>query len=344
MKPNDGTATIHDVAARAGVAAATVSRALNRSGYVSAETRARVERAISELGYSPNRLAQALRLKQSGTVALVVTDITNPFWTTVARGVEDTVNAAGFSLILCNTDESPEKQEQYLSVLLRKQIDGLLLVPACCDVAATLGEIRSQGVEVVLLDQRVPGTNADIVRGDSEGGAYRLVRHLIERGHQRIAVLSGSQQIPTAADRVAGYRRALAEAGLPVDERLVFYGTYTQAGGYAGAQKALAVEPQPTAFFAANNFIAIGALRALKAAGLRVPEDLALVAFDDLTSELVIEPFLTSVDHPAYEMGRRATELLLARMAGTVSGPYQEVVLPTELVVRRSSGPVVHPG
>jgi LacI family transcriptional regulator len=328
--------TIRDVAKRAGVAPTTVSRVINNSGYVSNTTRGRVETAIDDLGYVPNRLARSLRLKRTHTLGLIVTDITNPFWPAVARGVEDTAHEADFEVILCNTDESEAKQERYLDVLLQKRVDGILLVPACA--SAALGEwIRNQTIPIVLLDRRVDCAKVDTVRGDSEDGAYQLVRHLISLGHERIAVLSGPQNVSTAVDRVAGYRRALAEAGLEARAEWVQWGRFSQASGYEATERLLATSPRPSALFAVNNFLAVGALRALRNAGLRVPEDMSVVSFDDLTSELVIEPFLTVAHQPAYEMGQRAAELLLDRLSGDSPNGYQEVVLPAKLTIRRSS-------
>lgn len=330
--------TIRDVAKRAGVAPTTVSRVVNNSGYVGKETRERVEATIAEMGYVPNTLARSLRFKKTNTLALVLPDVTNPFWTTVARGVEDAASDRGFNVILCNTDESETEQAKYLTVLLQKQIDGILLAPArSTDEPVTA--IQKQGVPVVVLDRRVPGNQVDMVRGDSVKGAYRLVRLLLTLGHQRIAMLGGPQDVSTALDRVAGYRQALVETGLDADGSLIYYGEFTQASGYEMTQQALTATPRPTALFAANNFIAIGSLRALRDAGLRVPEDMTLVSFDDLPPAFVIDPFLTVAAQPAYEMGHQATELLLARLSGQAPKEYQEIVLPTETIVRRSSGP-----
>lgn len=331
--------TIRDVAKRAGVAPITVSRVINRSRNVSEATRARVQEAIDELGYVPNRLARSLRLKRTHTLALVVTDITNPFWTTVVRGVEDAAQDAGFNVILCNTDECEAKQEQYLDILLQKRVDGIVLVPARAS-AKLVDWIQRQTTPVVVLDRRVPSVRADVVRGDSEGGAYQLVRHLLSLGHRQIAVLSGPKDVSTAADRVDGYCRALAEAGLEIRADWIRYGSFSQASGYEMAQQVLAASPRPTALFAINNFIAIGALRALRDAGLRVPEDMSVVTFDDRTSGLVTEPFLTVADQPAYEMGQKAADLLLTRLSGSAGNGYQEIVLPIEITVRRSSSPL----
>ncbi|MCU0503842.1 MAG: LacI family transcriptional regulator [Anaerolineae bacterium] len=330
-------ATIREVAERAGVSTMTVSRVINNSGYTSRAARARVEAVIAEMGYVPNALARSLRFKQTKTLALVLSDITNPFFTTIARGVEDVANRHGFNVIFGNTDESEEKQAEYLNVLVQKQVDGVLLVPAL-STEGPVAFLRSRGVPVVVLDRRVPECSTDGVRGDSVQGGYELTKLLLGLGHRRIAILSGPPEVSTAADRVAGYRRALAEAGLNCDPVLILHGLLRQAGGYQMTQQALALTPRPTALFAANNFIAIGAYRALRDARLHVPDDLAMVAFDDLPPALILEPFLTVAAQPAYEMGQCATEMLLARLAGKGPDARQEVVLPVEIIIRCSSG------
>jgi LacI family transcriptional regulator len=330
---------IRDVAKLAGVAPITVSRVINNSGYITDETRQRVESAIRTLGYVPNSLARSLRSHKTRMLALVLTDITNPFWTTVARGVEDAASDAGFSVILCNTDESDYEQERYIRIILEKQVDGVLLVPAG-DPREPVRTIRSQQAPVVVLDRRVPADlETDVVRCDSLGGAYQLVKLLTDLGHRRIAILTGPEAVSTAADRVAGYRQALSEAGIGWEQ--VLYGEYTLQSGYDLATRSLQIPFCPTAFFAGNNFLAIGALRALRDHGLKVPEEFALVGFDDLPESLVVDPFLTVAAQPAYEMGHRATELLLARLNGQAPESCQEVILPTRLIVRRSSGDAI---
>ena len=328
--------TIRDVAKRAGVATMTVSRVINNSGYVSEATRAKVEAAVEELGYVPNMLGPSLRFNQTNTLALLVTDITNPFWTAIARGAEDAAHSKGYSVILCNSDESPEKQEQYLAMLLKRQIDGILLAPAC-SAAEPVELIKKQGVAVVVLDRSVPVSDVDIIRGDSTGGAILLTKHLLDLGHRRIAMLSGPQEVSTSRDRVAGYRRALREAGLEPNEDNIYWGHYTIASGYRMTEKTLASTLPPTAIFAANNFIAIGAWRALREAGLQVPREMSLVSFDEIPEAISIDPFLTVVAQPTYEMGYKAAELLLTRLASAGPTEYQSILLPTEIIVRRSS-------
>jgi LacI family transcriptional regulator len=329
--------TIYDVAKKAGVAPITVSRVINQTGYISADKRQRVEAAVAELGYVPNRLASSLRSRRTHTLALVLSDITNPFFTNLARGVEDTASDAGFTVIFCNTDESEAEEQKYLDVLLQKRVDGILLVPARSN-PDTLRMLQHNGTPVVVLDRRIPHAQADVVRGDSEGGAYQLTRLLLGLGHRCIAMLTGPKNVSTSADRVAGYRRALSEAGLARRQQMVFFGDFRQASGYQMAQQALAAQPRPTGLVAANNFITIGALKALQEAGLRVPEDMALVGFDDLPPAMLAFPFFTVATQPSYEIGQTGTRLLLERLENPAARPFQEIILPTEVIERQSSG------
>jgi LacI family transcriptional regulator len=327
--------TIREVAKLAGVAPITVSRVINNSGYISDKTRQKVEAAVSQLGYVPNSLSQSLRWKQTGMLALVLTDVTNPFWTTVARGVEDAASEAGYHVILCNTDESPVKQEEYLTALLQKRVDGVLLVPAL-DTLDDIQRVQALKVPLVVLDRRLSQPLADSVRCDSESGAYQLTRLLLERGHRRIALLTGAEHVATATDRVEGYRRALRAAGFAESDEIIFHGGFSLESGLEMAQQALALDPRPTAIFAANNFIALGLLKTLRASDLRVPEDISVVGFDDLPASLLIDPFLTVAAQPAYEMGAQATKLLIKRLAGSGAESPQEIVLPVEVVERKS--------
>ena len=329
--------TIHDVAKRAGVAPITVSRVINNSGYASEETRRRVESAVAELGYVPSGPARSLRLKRTNSIALVLTDITNPFFTTVARGVEDVASEAGYTVTYCNTDEDELKEQKNIDLLLQQQVDGILLVPALSRTD-TVNFIQGYNIPVVVLDRRMPEADADIVRCDSEDGAYQLVSYLLELGHRRIAILTGPDGTSTADDRLAGYRRAMLNAGLEVMGDDVFRGSFTQDSGYEMARQAMALETRPTAIFAANNFIAIGALKALQSLDLSVPEDVSLVGFDDLPEALVMFPFLTVAAQPAYQMAKEATGLLLARIVGEAPELHQEIILPTELIIRHSAG------
>ena len=330
--------TIGDVAKHAGVSAMTVSRVLNNYGYVKEETRERVDKAIAELGFVPNALARSLRFKRTNTLALILTDITNPFFTTIARSVEDAASEKGFNVMFCNTDESQAKETEYLNVLLQKQVDGVLLVPATSNTES-ISLLQERSVPVVVIDRRIPDMQVDTVRCDSELGAYQLTKYLLDLSHRQIAILGGTETVSTSVDRITGYQRAFAEANLEYSQDMVRYGQFTSQSGYDVTQELLNLERPPTAFVATNNFIAIGAYRALQEAGLQVPHDVSLVAFDDIPAALVFNPFLTVVGQPAHEIGRQATNLLLSRLNGGNTNPPQEIILPLTMTIRQSSGP-----
>jgi LacI family transcriptional regulator len=329
--------TVLDVAKRAGVAPITVSRVINNSGYISQATRERVESAVKELGYVPNTLARGLRSKRTKTLALVVTDITNPYFTLMARGVEDAAGASDYTVVYCNTDESEAKEEKYANILAQRQVDGVLLVPSCGNIK-TINFLISNDINVVTIDRHVSGVEIDSVRSDSEDGAYRLIKLLIRLGHERIAMITGPKDVSTSVDRVAGYQRALIESGLGNNEH-VYYGAFIQESGYELTRQAMMHPSQPTAIFGGNNFITIGIIKALHDLNIGVPGDISVVGFDDLPESMLLSPFLTVAAQPAYEMGRVATELLLKRISGEQSGGYENLILPTEVIERASTGP-----
>ena len=327
--------TIKDVAARAGVGTMTVSRVLNASGYVAESMRQKVQRAIDDLGYVPNQMARGLRSRRSGTIALLVTDITNPFFTTLARGAEDAASDGGSLLLLCNTDEREDEELRYMRMLVEKQVDGVLLVPARRGTAA-IRLATENGVSVVALDRAPELSGIDVVRCDAREGSYELGKLLLAKGHRGFAILAGPRGVPTSDDRVEGFQKALREANVSPAE--VRYGELTLGSGADMAHKVVEAEGRPTAIFAVNNFLAYGALREFERAGIRVPEDIAVVAFDDLPEALLQFPFLTMVAQPAYEMGRMGIELLQERLAKEPRKEAKEILLPCNLVVRKSSG------
>ena len=331
--------TLLDVARLAGVSPMTVSRVVNGSGAVSPRTRARVQRALAETGYMPNTLARSLRARRTDTIALLLPDMTNPFFTTLAHGVETAAREAGISLLLANSDERAEEERRLVSILLQRQVDGILVVPAGSG-AETIRACRDQHVRVVVVDRRPETPDVDVVRADAEGGAFELGRLLVGLGHREMAVLTGPASVLTAVDRVAGFRRALEEAGAPPPH--VVNGAFSIESGRAMALRAMERRPPPSAIFAANNFIAIGVQHALHEIGVRVPEDVALVGFDDLPQAMVTFPFLTVAAQPAFEIGRQAVAMLLDGVANP-DRPAREVILPTEIVVRRSSGDPIGP-
>ncbi len=331
--------TIHDVAKLAGVAPITVSRVINNSGYINENTREKVEAAIAKLGYVPNVLARSLKSKRTNTLALVFTDITNPFFTIIARGVEDTAGDAGFNVIFCNTDESQEKEDNYVQVILQKQVDGILLVPAGSNTKS-IQIIKDQGTPLVILDRRIDTADVDIVRGDSVGGARLLTQHLIDLGHRHIALINGPHNVSTSEDRLIGYEQVMEENGLK-DNIQSYYGQFSQVSGNNLTRIIFEKEPKPTAIFAANNLIAIGALRALNELGYRIPKDVALVSFDDIPENLTMFPFMTAVSQPSYEMGKSATELLISRIKNGSDDGYRDIVYPVDFIKRDSSGSAI---
>jgi LacI family transcriptional regulator len=296
-----------------------------------------VLQAIDQLHYVPNTLARSLRSHQSHTIALIVPDITNPFWTTVARGVEDTAAENDYRTILCNTDEDPVKETNYLHLLVERRVDGVIIAPATCE-KKRLALVKQLQMPCVLIDRRVAGFMADSVYGDSRSGARMLIDHLIDLGHRRIALINGPSTISSAQDRADGYRESLETHGIAVEESLIFQGEFKQESGYRLSGQTLACDPRPTAIFAANNFIALGVLQALQEADLRVPEDMALVCIDDVPYLSAIDPFLTVAAQPAYEMGESAARLLIERLTTNRTSEVREIVLAPQLIIRRSCG------
>ena len=333
-------ATIHDVAKLAGVAPITVSRVINNSGYVSDHVRGKVNHAIQALGYVPNVLARSLKSKRTNTIALVFTDITNPFFNTIARGVEDSASSAGFNVIFCNTDESNDQEQKYIQLLIQKQVDGILLVPANSQ-SESIKFIQDQKTPLVVIDRSVPNQDVDMIRGDSEAGAYQITTHLIELGHQRISLLTGPQGVSTAEERIKGYCRAMKVHNL---ENFIdfHYGNFSRQSGIDATRALFMGQVKPTALFAANNLIAVGALSVLRELGLSVPEQVSVVSFDGIPENLTVIPFLTTVNQPSYEIGKQATELLISRIKNDGDSPneWQQIIFPTTLVIRKSSGKV----
>jgi len=334
-------ATITDVAKLAGVSPVTVSRVINDAPLVNLKTRARVEQAIRELGYVPNVAAASLRSKRTRSLALILPDVTNTFWTTVARGVEDTAQSRGYSVFLCNTDEDLTKQARYLEFVASQRVDGVVIAP-CGRDAGNLARLRDRDIPTVIVDRCIDGWETDTVLGDSLSGAHALVKHLIGLGHRRIAIISGPHNTSTAEDRVTGYCIALSEAGIAPDPRLIQRGEYRTASGEELAYQLLDEQPRPTAIFAANNAISMGVIDAAAKRGLRIPQDLALVCFDDLPSISHLFPFLTVVVQPVYEMGVNAAQLLLSRLDAAAPLDPRHIILPTRMILRHSCGARLH--
>lgn len=329
-------ATIREVARAAGVSVATVSRVLNAAPGVKDETRRKVERVIQRLDYRPNSLARSLVTRKSRTIGLLVRDITNPFYPEIARAIEDALNRLGYNLILCNTDASVRKEKAYVDVLRAQRVAGIIFsAPRMAD--RTVLDLQAAGdIPFVLTVRRVSGVHRDIVTSDDRGGASQAVAHLAGLGHARIGHIAGPRDSWTAAARLDGYRGTLRELGLTGRDAWVQRGDLTQATGFKAMQRLLAQAERPTAVFCANDAMALGAWEAVLAAGLRVPDDMALVGFDGVDWGGFKLTGLSTVAVPKYELGDLAARLLIRRIEGD-SAPPQDVVLPVSLVVRRSS-------
>jgi LacI family transcriptional regulator len=332
--------TIRDVAERAGVSSMTVSRVINESTRVSPETRSRVERAISDLGYVPSRLARGLSARRTGTLAVIVPDVANPFFTLIVRAAEEVARRAGYRAILCDTRADLTVEREVIEEMIAHRVEGIAIAPVSDRSREQLRRLAAFGIPFVLLDRTVPGIDADAVLGDSSDGAERLVEHLIALGHRRIGLIVESDEVSTARDRRAGYEAAHRAAGLELDTALVAETTVDPSGGFEGMSRLLELEQRPTAVFTVNNLVALGAIEAVRAAGLEVPDDVALVCFDDIEYASRLYPFLTVMEQPAETFGALGAQLLLERIERRAPERPRVVVLPAEFVVRRSCGAV----
>ncbi|MCC7209927.1 MAG: LacI family DNA-binding transcriptional regulator [Anaerolineae bacterium] len=328
--------TISEVAKQAGVSRATVSRVVNNNPRVDPALRMRVLATIEALGYQPNRSARRLRAQSSSVIGLVISDIQNPYFISVIRGVEDASYAAEMSIILCNSDEDYAKQRMHLRVLEGERVAGLIIVPARSDEGEDLARLQNAGIPVILLDRAIESIPVDTVGVDNARGAYDAVKHLIGLGCRRIAMISGPMTLTTGTERFRGYRDAHQDAGLAVEEALVKVGDFRAESGYRLAKELLAAQP-PDAIFVANNLMTLGVMHYLREAGVRVPEGMPLVGFDDMPWSAELYSPLTAVSQPTYELGQEAVALLLRRIANA-NAPFRSVVLQTKLIVRESCG------
>ncbi|MFL5663097.1 MAG: LacI family DNA-binding transcriptional regulator [Ktedonobacteraceae bacterium] len=326
--------SIKDVAETAGVSTATVSRVLSNGLHVRPEVRERVMAAVEQLGYRPNLVARSLRSQQSTTLGLIVSDIRNPFFTSVSRAVEDTAYEQGFSIVLCNTDEQPEKEAIYLNLMQDTGVAGVIISPTR---QATANFTSSNPTfPQVVVDRSVPNGDVDTVLLDNVDAAYRLTTHLIEQGYQRIGALSS--EMSTGLERQLGYEKALRAHGLALRAEYMKYVPPRTEAGYAAALKMLDASEPPDALFTANSLIAAGALQAIRERNLSMPDDIALVTFDETTWAALVQPAITLIAQPTYEIGKTAAELLLQRIADPGRSTRQ-VILKGQLVVRGSSTP-----
>jgi LacI family transcriptional regulator len=341
--------TIKDIARETGVSTSTVSHVINGTRHVSDDLRDRIEAAMRELDYRPNALARSLRRGRTEAVGLLVPDNANPFFAEIARTIEDRGFASGHSVILCNTDGRSDKERTYVDVLIGKQVDGIIILAAGVEDAAYLAEVARRGTPLVIVDRELPDLAADTILVANEEGGRAATEHLISLGHRDIACIAGPSGLSTARERRAGYLAAMRTAGIQVHQPWIVEAPFQLRGGADAMGRLLSASagPEgrvPTAVFACNDLIAIGAIRAAREAGLSVPDQLSVVGFDDISLAEMVDPPLTTVRQPVSEIARLAIEHLLGWMESseTTRDPVR-TVLPTELVVRATTAPHAAP-
>ena len=338
------TITIKDIAEKAGISYATVSRALNGKYGVNPETRRQVLEIAASLNYSPNAIARGLVKKKTLSIGLIIPDITNPFFPEVARGVEDYSEKRDYSIFLCNSNWDKNKENRYVRLLVEKRVDGLIIAPSASTVTDEDRKVFSR-LPVVLMSGVQPGSGTASVVVDTVKGGFIAGRHLVERGARKPCFIGGAEDSFSVKERYEGFLEAVTAAGIPLLPPYVKFGDYRQKSGYRIMKELLLTDEKPDAVFASNDLLAIGALEAIREAGIRVPEDIALIGFDNIPTAAFRGVELTTVDHPKYRMGELAAEILLEKIEGAESSLSGEtgdddgcrVILEPELIIRKTA-------
>ena len=325
------SATIHDVAKQAGVSLSTVSRVLNDSDSVNPQTREKVEAAIKTVGYEKSKPESVKLTEKTRMLGLIIPDLLNPFFPLLIHGIEQVSKIHRYSLILCDSEDNPELEQQHISMLCEKGVDGIIMIPT--SEAASLEKLVKKQCPFVFLDRYIELDDASYVTSDNEEGAYQAVKYLLKLGHQRILILAGPQKLSTEQARMRGIRRACGEEGLPCDDALCVTGNYHMDEAYQTVLSILQKDLRFTAIFATNDMMAFGAKRALEERGIKIPHEMSLVGYDDILFSSIIA--LTTVSQPTYEMGRNAMMLLLDLIHGRITTP-QHIVLRPSMVIRGS--------
>ncbi len=328
---------IKDVADKAGVSVATVSRVINNNPNVKARLKQRVLQAIEEIGYQPSGIARSMRNQSLPVVGLIISDIQNPFFTSMVRAVEDTALENGYTVLLCNSDEDPKKEQLYIDVMARERVAGIIIIPSRSESCPALKKLK---VPIVVVDRKLRDIRTDTVLLDNVAGSKLAMEHLIQLGHRRIGLVGAPTSASVGADRFLGYQKALQDHGIEVDQSLIQMGDFKEPGGYRATLRLLELERKPTAVFAANNLMTMGMLKAVREKGVRIPEDLSVIGFDDMPWLTLITPPMTTVGQPVYKMGAEAARLLFERLSSGPEKPPSRIVLKPELIIRSSTAPV----
>ncbi len=334
---------IKDVAEKANVSITTVSHVINETRYVSDELVARVHKAMEDLDYRPNSLARGLRSGKTKTIGLVIPDISNQFFAEISRKIEDKGFEYDYSVILCNTDDDKNKEKNYIDVLIAKQIDGILFI-STGDYSGNLEKTIDFKIPIVVVDRDISQMNeinADIVLVDNNDGGYKATKYLIDLEHKRIACIAGPSQTTPGAERIAGYQRALAEAHIGFDENLIKQGDYRYASGERAMRDLLNQSQPPTAVFACNDMMALGAYQAIYNHGMKIPDDISIIGFDNIPLSQAVYPTLTTMEQPIAELAKLAVDFLINKIktleTRSKQKPYfKRIVLETKLIKRNS--------
>ncbi len=329
---------IKDVAKKAGVSATTVSAYLNKSAPVNKLTAEAIKEAIEELEYKPNLIARSLRQKKTNTVGLIVGNILSHFYTVIAKSVEDTARKYGLNTILCNGDDDSQKELDYIKILESSRVEGIILTPTGKN-GDYINELIKSGIEIVLIDRIIEGVNCSSVVVDNEKGAEKAVRHLIEQGYKRIGIINGSLEIGTAKKRYDGYIKVLSKAGLPINNNLIKIGDFKMETGITMCRELLDGKNKPDAIFSTNVDITKGILVTIKQRGLKIPNDIGLVGFDDSDLTKLFDPPITVISQPVYEIGSTAMEIMINEIKNNTKVGNKPIkkVFKTKLIKRGST-------
>jgi len=328
--------TIKDVARRAGVSVATVSRVINKNYYVSPEVCERVNQAILECGYRPDSVARSLKNNTTYLIGFIVSDISNSHLMSIARAIENVIRESNYNLLVCSTENDPSLEKKYIEAFLSRRISGIILHSTGL-LDSYVAEI-SRKIPITLVYRRVkdPGFRGDFVDTHGKRGVFLLTRHLIEEGHTRIGAINGSLQFSTAQDRDQGFREAFRIKGISIQEELFYYGDFTEASGYQGAETLFSLSHPPTALVCMNNAVAYGALKYLFRQGIRVPEDVSVVNYGEIEYAETMRVILTRVPQDPWNLGHKAGELILSRIHDPTL-PNREVIFDAELILGNST-------